>query len=65
MMTNRPEPSKEDCAEAARLYAEAQKLEAAGDNDAAWEAYKASLRLHDDEVVDAAYRKFLSGIGPL
>jgi hypothetical protein len=49
---------------AARLYAEARRLEERKEYSAARERYEQSLALHDDEEVEAAYLRVLSALGP-
>jgi len=58
-------PSPEDLAEARRLLAEAERLEAEGDPSAAVESYMESLALaHDDEVVAKIERLDPASLAP-
>ena len=64
-MTDQPVHSEEDRIRAAELYAEARKLEAQRDYDGAIRSYAQSLQLCEDPLVEAAYLKLLSTVGPL
>ncbi len=64
-MTNQPSNSEENRIKAAELYAAACELEARGDYQSAMKSYEQSLELYDDPLVEAAYFKLLSAIGPM
>lgn len=63
-MTKRSKNSEKNRAKAAELYERALKLEAQRDYNGAIESYVQSLELYEDPVVEAAYFKLLSMVGP-
>ncbi|MEO5928435.1 MAG: hypothetical protein ABIR47_00755 [Candidatus Kapaibacterium sp.] len=63
MSDTREEPD-DRCVEAAKLYAEGERLEAQREYRRALEYYEKSLRLHYDDAVGAARLRMLAAIGP-
>ena len=64
-MAGRPAGSDPEREQAAELFAEARELEERKRYAEARGRYQASLRLHEDEEVRAAYHRLLSAIGPM